>query len=44
MDRYTAKSNISGVYLAKDDLAYVVSSDAISRVKIKVKQKFLGIF
>ncbi|HHU90337.1 MAG TPA: hypothetical protein GXZ22_04680 [Clostridiaceae bacterium] len=44
MDRYTAKSYISGVYLAKDDLAYVVSSDAISRVKIKVKQKFLGIF
>ncbi|NLE25687.1 MAG: hypothetical protein GX625_10175 [Clostridiaceae bacterium] len=44
MDRYTAKSNVKGVYLAKDDLAYVVSSDTVSRVKIKVTQKFLGIF
>ncbi len=44
MDRYTAKSNVTGVYLAKDDMAYVVSSDTVSRVKIKVTQKFLGIF
>lgn len=44
MDRYTARSNVSGVYLAKDDLAYIVSSGTVSRVKIKVTQKFLGIF
>ena len=44
MDRYTARSNVSGAYLAKDDLAYIVSSGTVSRVKIKVTQKFLGIF
>jgi len=44
MDRFTARSNVSGVYLAKDDLAYVVSADTVSRVNIKVKQKFLGLF
>ncbi|NLB77699.1 MAG: hypothetical protein GX796_02315 [Clostridiaceae bacterium] len=44
MDRYTAKSNVTGVYIAKDDMAYVVSSDTVIRVKIKVTQKFLGIF
>ncbi|NLX63340.1 MAG: hypothetical protein GX022_00955 [Clostridiaceae bacterium] len=44
MDRFTAKSNVSGVYLAKDDLAYVVSADTVNRVNIKVKQKFLGLF
>ncbi|MGI6124423.1 MAG: DUF5711 family protein [Acetivibrionales bacterium] len=44
MDRYTAKSDVKGVYLASDDIAYVVTADTISRVKVKVTQKFLGIF
>jgi len=44
MDRFTAKSNVTGVYLAKDDLAYVVSADTVSRVNIKVTKKFLGLF
>ena len=44
IDRFTARSNVSGVYLAKDDLAYVVSADTVSRVNIKVPQKFLGLF
>lgn len=44
MDQYTAKSDIVGVYLAKDDTAFVVTSDLITRVKIKTDHKFLGIF
>lgn len=44
MDRYTAKSNVKGVYLARDDMAYIVTADTVNRVKVKVTQKFLGIF
>lgn len=44
MDGYTAKSDVKSVHLAKDDIAYVVTSDTISRVKVKVTEKFLGIF
>ena len=44
MDRYTSKSDITGVYMARDDLAYVLSSGTISRVKVTARQKFLGIF
>lgn len=44
MDQYTAKSDVLGVYLAKNDTAYVVTSDTITRVKVKVDHKFLGIF
>jgi hypothetical protein len=42
-DRYTSKSDITSVYLANEDLAYVVSGGTINRVKIKVN-KFLGLF
>jgi hypothetical protein len=44
MDQYTARSDIQGVYLSKDDTAYIVTSDLITRVKIKTDHKFLGIF
>lgn len=44
MDQYTARSDVQGVYLAKDDTAYIVVSDLITRVKIKTTHKFLGIF
>ncbi len=44
IDKYTAKSNIESVLLGKDSVAYVVTSDTITRVKIKTKNKFLGIF
>jgi hypothetical protein len=44
MDQYTARSDIKGVYLAKDDTAYIVTTDLITRVKIKTDHKFLGIF
>lgn len=44
MDGYTAKSNIISVHLGKDDVAYVVTADSITRVQIKTTDKFLGIF
>lgn len=44
MDKFTSKSQVEGVYLAREDLAYIVSSGTISRVKITVTNKFLGIF
>lgn len=44
MDQYTAKSDVQGAYLAKDDTAYIVASDLVTRVKIKTTHKFLGIF
>lgn len=44
MDRYTAKSDVSAVYLAREDLAYVISEDTVSRVNVKISHKFLGIF
>lgn len=44
MDRYTARSDVHGVYMAKDDVAYVVTSDLVTRVKIQTGKKFLGIF
>ncbi len=44
MDQYTAKSDVTGVYLTKNDTAYVVTADTVTRVKVKVDHKFLGIF
>lgn len=44
MDQYTARSDVLGVYLAKDDTAYIVTYDLITRVKIKTDHKFLGLF
>lgn len=44
MDQYTARSDVQGVYLAKDDVAFVVTSDLVTRVKIQTGRKFLGIF
>lgn len=41
MDQYTAKSDVKGVYMAKDDIAYIVTSDLVTRVKIKTDHKFL---
>lgn len=44
IDRYTDKADVSSVYLAKEDLAYVVSSGNVTRVKVKGIKRFLGIF
>ncbi|MGI6084531.1 MAG: DUF5711 family protein [Acetivibrionales bacterium] len=44
MDRHTAKSNVKGVYLARDDMAYIITADAATRVTIKAAKKYLGIF
>lgn len=44
MDKYTAKSNIESVHFGKDNVAYVVTSDTITRVNVKTRDKFLGIF
>ena len=44
MDRYTALSDVSAVYMASENLAYVVSAGTVTRVDVKVTNKFLGIF
>ncbi len=44
MDHYTANADIAEVYLAGEDLAYIVSAGTINRIKVKVTNKFLGIF
>ena len=44
IDRYTAKTEVSEVYLVKDDMAYLVCQGDISRIKIKGVKRVLGIF
>lgn len=44
MDTYTSKSGVLAVCLAREDLAYIVTSGEIRRVNINVTHKFLGIF
>ncbi len=44
LDRYTAKTDVTSVYLPREDLAYVVSAGDIVRVKVQGIDKFLGIF
>lgn len=44
LDVYTAKTDVSGVYMAREDLAYVVSDGDVVRIKIQGLDKFLGIF
>lgn len=44
MDRYTSRFSITSVFLAKEDLAYVVSGGTVTRVRLTVTNKFLGIF
>jgi hypothetical protein len=44
LDVYTAKTDVTGVYMAREDLAYVVAGGEVVRVKIKGLDKFLGIF
>lgn len=44
MDTYTSKMNISGVYLANEKMAYIVSGGTITRFNINVSHKKFGIF
>lgn len=44
MDSFTAKSEIDGVYLAKENLAYVISGGGITRIHVKVSKSLFGLF
>lgn len=44
MDMYTSRSPVDEVCLANEGLAYVIGGGIVVSVKVKVKDKFLGIF
>jgi len=44
VDVYTSLAKVEGIYLASENLAYVVSGGKLVSVRVNIPKKFLGIF